>query len=214
MMSVEATYAGNDWTGSFKLEGASVVEATLMQAILPRLSLGMQLIHIPQPHAAITGISAVARLTSGVELVKAPTQQRVPRWVFALNTGTLTPLHASFTWHTPYKADFATELVLHPRQDGSFESVWCAGGIFSPFFFPFLFCFVCFLFCLFLYVYICFIFNAFGDDFISYLFVVVVIVIGYHPCIELELTSPSTLLVQQWKNQGESGLKCTCGSVY
>lgn len=114
-----------------KLEAPNVVEVTLMQSILRHAALGMQLIHVPQPHVAITGISAVARLWGGTEILKPLTQQRVPRWVFAANSGTMTPLHTTFTWHTPTKADFATELAIQPRQDGSFESVWSAGALYE-----------------------------------------------------------------------------------
>jgi len=128
MVSVETTYSGADWTGSVKLEGPSVVEVTMMQSVLPTVGLGMQLIHVPQPHGAITGLSAVARVWGASEVVKPLTQQKVPRWVVGVNSGSMTPLHATFTWHTPTKADFATEFAVHPRQDGSLESLWCAGA--------------------------------------------------------------------------------------
>ncbi len=62
MVSGELTYTGNDWVGTVKLEGPSVVELTMMQSILPMAALGAQLVHVPQPpHGAITGISMVLR---------------------------------------------------------------------------------------------------------------------------------------------------------
>jgi hypothetical protein len=129
MMSLEATYIGDTCTASAKLEGSNVVELTFMQTIVENIAVGVQFLHIPQPMGAITGSSVAARVWSKEGHVKPLTQQRVPRWVAALNSGTVSPLHATFTWHTPTKADFATEFALQPRQDGSLESVWCAGGI-------------------------------------------------------------------------------------
>jgi hypothetical protein len=128
MVTVEGTYHGSDWVGSAKIESPSVVEVTMMQSILPATAVGMQLIHVPHPQGAITGLSAVARIWSDTTFIKPLSQQKVPRWVFAANMGSLTPLHATFTWHTPYKADFATELLVHPRQDGGLASTWCAGA--------------------------------------------------------------------------------------
>ena len=129
MMTMETTYAGDSWTGSAKLEGSSVVELTMMQTIASRMSLGAQVLHIPQPQAAITGSAIAARFWSKSDILKPLTQQRVPRWVAAGQMGTLVPFHASFTWHTPFRADFATELALHMKQDGGVETVWSAGGI-------------------------------------------------------------------------------------
>jgi hypothetical protein len=128
-MTMETTYAGDSWTGSAKLEGASVVELTMMQSIGSQGSLGVQVVHIPQPHAAITGSAVAGRFWSKNEILKPLTQQKVPRWVVAGQMGTLVPFHASFTWHTQYKADFATELALTMKQDGGLDTVWCAGGI-------------------------------------------------------------------------------------
>jgi hypothetical protein len=80
MMTMETTYAGDNWTGSAKLEGSSVVELTVMQSVTSNASLGVQMLHIPQPHAAITGTAIAARLWSTTEILKPMTQQRVPRY--------------------------------------------------------------------------------------------------------------------------------------
>jgi len=131
MASAEASYSGSDFTTTGKFELPGCVELTYMQGIMERAGLGVQLLHIPFPAGALTGYSMAFRCWSRSTIMKQPQQQQVSRWIFSANMGSMNPLHLTYTWYTPYKADFSTEFGVSHQQDGSMGSHYAVGASFE-----------------------------------------------------------------------------------
>eukprot|EP01113_Clastostelium_recurvatum_P023994 TRINITY_DN2862_c0_g1_i1.p1 TRINITY_DN2862_c0_g1~~TRINITY_DN2862_c0_g1_i1.p1 ORF type:complete len:368 (-),score=76.19 TRINITY_DN2862_c0_g1_i1:137-1111(-) len=107
----EADYTGADNSAQFKADPTGLMAFSYMQSILPRVSAGTEVIHIP---GQINLMSAGIRYSSA-------------RSIFSLTGNNMLNATASYTFKPEKtKAEFCTELSVLPGQE-RWESLWSGG---------------------------------------------------------------------------------------